>query len=228
MKLGIMVLLLMLIPSLAQEKPQQPSNSGNAKTTGPCSPAIPGNNNRVIYNGDCLSASQLEEDQKLNTRAYEGLGEALANTAKAQGEWEAAISVCEYPLLRHRAFNMNKSPIELQVAQEQYHFCMLDSEKTFDPKWKADRGPITKAIDDAMARIEANEEKNLPTPNKRNAWKNDFNQTWGAGYSSAIAKADDSPSLAELISNDSNKDRFAPLTKFLRDLRNKLGDYPSQ
>jgi hypothetical protein len=225
MKLGIMVLLLMSIPSLAQEKPQQPSSTGNAKTTGPCSPAIPGNNNRVTYNGDCLSASQLEEDQKLNTRAYEGLGEALANTAKVQSEWKAVILGCKH-VFRQRAFA--NSPVQIQVIQEGYHFCMLDSEKTFDPKWKADRDPIAKAIDDAMGRIEANEEKNLLTPNKRNAWKNDFNQTWGTEYSAAMAKADHSPTLEDLINNDSNEERFAPLTKFLGDLSTKLGDYPSQ
>jgi len=229
MKFGIVVLLLMSIHSLAQEQPQHPSSTGNAKTTGPCSPAIPGNHNTVIYNNEnCLSASQLEEYKKLNTQAYEGLGDALANTAKIQGEWAAAVLVCERPFMRHRGIPSNPSPVRIRVIEEEYHFCILNSEKTFDLKWKADRDPIAKAINDAMGRIEANEEKNLPTPNKRNTWKNNFNQTFGTEYTAAMAKADHGPTLEDLINNDSNKERFAPLTKFLGDLRDKLGDYPSQ
>ena len=241
MKFGIMVLLLMSIPALAQEKPQQPSSTGNAKTTGPCSPAIPGNNNKVIYNGDCFDAAQLEEDKKLNTQAYEGLREALENANKARREWEAAMGQCEIPFTRQMQFNRFRSPaspassVQIQVIQERYHFCVLDSEKIFDPKWKTYRDPIAKAVDDAMGRIETNEDRTLPTPNKRKAWKNEFDQTFGTEYTAAMAKADHGPSLEDLINNGSNenglatnKDRFALLAKFLGDLRDKLGDYPSQ
>ena len=231
MKLGIIVLLLMSIPSLAQEKPQQPSSTGNAKTTGPCSPAIPGNHNTVIYNNeDCLSPEEVEENQILNSRAYEGLGDALNTEDSIRKEWATVISSCQMLLIHHVTL-MPANPqfaVETRVLQERYHFCILEAEKTFDPKWKPDEDLIKKAVDAAAARVEANEEKKLQTINQRKAWKNEFDRTWGTDYANAMRKADHDPTLEELINDDSNTGRFALLEKYLEDLRTKLGDYPSQ
>jgi hypothetical protein len=225
---GITLFLLIPALSLAQEKPVQPSTTGNAKTSGPCSPAIPGSHNTVIYNGDCVPQDEVKENQILNSRAYEGLGDAFKVAGNLSLEWSKVISTCRFQ--GNRRF-MNGSPpssVELQIVQEKFHFCILESEKTFDPLWKAKKDQIEKVVDAAKARIEANEEKKLQTINQRNAWKNEFNRTWGTDYTVAMEKADHEPILEELVKNDINTDRFGLLEKYLGDLRAKVGDYPSQ
>lgn len=237
MIVGIIALLLTSVPSVAQEHAGQPASTGNANTTGPCSPAITGSHNTVNYSGEnCLSALEEQEIRAANSHAYARLDGASRTFLGIQSDWKQAIGDCSKISL---GITRRIGPGISRIIQERYHYCVLDSQKEFQSKWKTMRPSVVSAIDEATKSIVENEERKLATINLRKAWKKDFDQTWGPKYSDALARADRSFTVEDLIDNDVDKDgntnrdrdepkKFDPLMQYMKDLTTKLGDYRSQ
>lgn len=232
MKLWSLVFALSLpLAGLGQAVP-----AGKAQTMGPCSPAISGNHNTINYNGDCPPGAEIENNRILNSRAYDALSDALKTVGSISQEWTFDVSNCQFQPSRFRGV---KYATALQIYREEYHFCILQSETTLKSKWNTGRTKITKSINDAIGRVEANEQETLPTINQREAWKDKYERTLIAEQKDAMKWADHDPTIEDLVRNDDNNDgivqltkylcdRFAPLKKYLQELRTKVGGYPSQ